>query len=730
MTEQTNEFTIENISRRNFLKVSTIGASAFALQCTIPLSFEAMAEESGTPRLNLFVAIEEDQSITITCHRSEMGQGIRTSIAQVIADELDADWNFVKITQALGDKSYGNQNTDGSKSIRAYFKYLREFGASAKLMLRQAAAQAWNLPLSEISASNHQVMHASGKTLSYGQLAKLAALQPIPSNDTLTLKTPAEFKYIGKGFRSLDIDDMTSGKAIYGQDIAIPNMVYACLKRTPVMGGFIASLDSKKAKQVSGVLDVIEIKGQPFPSLFNPLASVAVIATNTWAALKGVESLDITWGASEYNNYDSTKEANQTTKNISKAKAKQVTKLNPAQLTDEKNLLQVEATYTLPYLAHAPMEPPAATAMIHPDGKCEIWSCVQAPQAVQRHVSKALGIKPEDVIVHVTLLGGAFGRKAQPDFVVEAALLAKLLNKPVKVVWSREDDIQHDYYHAASVMNHSAKVSPSAEIKSWVSKIGFTPIQSLWNIKKNQPANFEIAGIRRNGFSAENLITKVINTPASTRIGWLRSVANIQHGFSIGCFMDEISVASQIDCKALWLKTLDEQANSQKMKRVIEDVTQNANWAARQNLPEGEALGLAAHHSFESEVAVVSHVKVEGKQLKILKVYISADVGTVVNIDRVKAQMEGAVIFGLSIALHNEISFKDGKVEQTNFHDYPILRLHECPEIEVSIIDSQDVPGGVGEPGVPPVAPSVANAIFAATKVRPRELPLSKTYNI
>ncbi|MER2491295.1 molybdopterin cofactor-binding domain-containing protein [Catenovulum sediminis] len=721
---------IQNISRRKFLKGTGATLACFTLQCNIGFSANASEPSQKTKQaLNLFVSIDKNNQVVLTCHRSEMGQGIRTSIAQIIADELEADWQYVQVTQAVGDKKYGNQNTDGSKSIRSFYQPLRVLGASAKFMLQQAAAQVWQVPIEECIALNHKVTHSSGQSLSYGELAQLAAKQSVPDTQVIKLKNKDEFKYIGKGLMSLDMEHFVNGSSVYGQDIHLPNMLYACLKRCPVMSGKIASFNAHAATQITGVEQIIEIEGQPLPAHFNPVASVAVLAKNTWAAMKGVKALDVKWQSTEYDDYDSEKTLLEKQNQIKHDDSKQVSLVKTEQTTPA-DLFTHEAIYTLPYIAHAPMEPPAATAMFHTDGSVEIWSCVQAPQAVQRKVSQVLAIDVSKVKVNVTLLGGAFGRKAQIDFTVEAVLLAQKAQRPVKVVWDREDDIQNDYYHTSSVQLHHAKLSTEKGLFDWQTKSCFTPIQSLWNIKKEHAQGFEMRDIIRKNFNIPSMKTESVARPAQTRIGWLRSVANIQHGFSTGCFMDEVAEKLNIDIQQHWQTILEGKKENQGLQNVIHQVCKNAHWTARKSLPSDEGLGLAAHRSFASDIAIISHVKVIENKLTIKKVYCCADVGTVVNIDRVKAQMEGAVIFGLSIALHNKISFKNGRVTQSNFHDYPVLRMHETPEIEVHIVDSDAPPGGVGEPGLPPLAPSVCNAIYATTGKRYRQLPLKQFFSV
>lgn len=544
-------FEIQNISRRQFIKGSSATAVAFSLHCNLPLHALTIAEQAMAQTdsaLNLFVDIAKDNTLTITCHRSEMGQGIRTSVAQIIADELEADWQYVQVKQAIGDKAYGDQNTDGSKSIRRFLMPLRQMGASAQYMLKQAAASYWNVDIEKCVAKKHYIhLTDTDKKLSFGALAELAAKQTVPDKKQLKLKNPDQFNYIGKGIKSVDLNQMIDGQAVYGQDIQLPDMLYACLKRAPVMGSQVKSFNQAEVKKIPGVLDAFTMGSHTFPTTFNPLSSVAVIATNTWAAQKALSVANVQWSNSHYSQYNSAQDVIDKQQKVENERGKKQANYNNKQ-PKPSDLTELTATYTLPYLAHASMEPPAATAMFHQDGRCEIWACVQSPQAVQQKIAQTLQLPLDKVVINMTLLGGAFGRKAQHDFVVEAALIAKKMGQAVKVIWSREDDIQHDFYHSNSVIHHKAQISQTQGLYSWDTHVAFSPIQSLWNINKDLPnTNFELRDIIRHNFNIDKMQTFAYSSPAQTRIGWLRSVANIQNAFSIGCFMDEVAHTLKVD---------------------------------------------------------------------------------------------------------------------------------------------------------------------------------------
>ncbi len=753
---------ISNVSRRNFIKTMGFTGGGLVLGTSLlgcssgsePDALPELIATQGTPReLDVFVQIGEDNLVYITAHRSEMGQGIRTGLPQIVADELEADWDKVRIIQALGDKKYGSQNTDGSRSVRRFYTRMREAGASARQMLVQAAANAWRVPVAECLAINHQVIHqSSNRALSYGKLAKLASGLAVPDPKTLKLKAKSDFKYIGKPITIVDLPDMVVGKSQYGIDTQIPGMVYASIERCPVIGGSVKKFDSTTAKSLPGVLDIIEIKGKDAPPLFHALPGVAVIASNTWSAINARKKLQIDWELGENQTHDSKKYLEQLKTSVQengdiireRGSVNSVWKTNPEQIT---------ATYSTSYLSHAPMEPPAATVWFH-DEICEVWACVQDPQGTHQTVAQELGLKPENIKVNVTLLGGAFGRKSKPDFVVEAALLAQQLGKPVKVTWTREDDIQFDYYHATSAQYYQAALNEKGGVEAWLQRSAFPSISSTFSPDSKGPADFELGlGFGDVPFDIENLCCEKLPAKSHIRIGWLRSVSNIHHAFGVGSFVDEVAHLTKKNSKQMWLELIGKDRrvdlekegyqfkygnygeslekfpiDTSRYKNVIELVTRKAGWD--KTLPKGEAWGLSAHRSFLTYVAVATRVKVNNGQLQIKEIHCAADCGTVVNPDRVSAQMEGAMIFGMSLALFGDIQVEAGAVKQSNFHDYQMLRMNQCPDINVHLVESDEVPAGVGEPGVPPVAPSIANAIFAATGKRIRDLPLNKSIKV
>src|SRR5882672_1801907 len=507
----------------------------------------------------VFVAIGTDGSVTITCHRQEMGQGVRTSLPMVVADELDADWSRVRVRQAQGDETrFGNQDTDGSRSVRHFFAPMRRCGAAARTMLEQAAAAQWGVPVTEVAASHHEVVHRStNRKLGYGALALAASRLPVPGRDTLRLKAPAQFRYIGKGnVKIVDGADIVAGRGMYGIDTRLDGLLYAVVARPAVYGGKVVSHDASAALKVPGVVRVIEIPGTPPPSEFQPLGGIAVVATNTWAAIQGRNALKIQWDDGSNASYDSS-----TYKAALESAARKPGKV----VRDDGNAAaamasaarRVQAEYYIPHLAQAPMEPPAATARIV-DGRCDVWAAVQAPQATRDRVSKRLGLPLDHVTVNVTLLGGGFGRKSKPDFAVEAALLSKAMDgKPVKVTWTREDDVQHSYYHTVSVEHLEAGLDASGKPVAWLHRSIAPAIAALFgpDPKHEQPSELGM-GLVNVPFAVPNLRIENPEAAVHTRVGWYRSVSNIPHAFAIQSFVAELAAAAKRDPKDYLLELI------------------------------------------------------------------------------------------------------------------------------------------------------------------------------
>jgi isoquinoline 1-oxidoreductase beta subunit len=750
---------VANVSRRGFLQgVAALGGLVLAVG--FPSATRGADEKKygadGMPNGWVddplaFVSIAEDGTVTIVCHRSEMGQGVRTGMPMIVAEELEADWKRVRVAQALGDeKKFGNQDTDGSRSTRHFFEPMRRCGAAARTMLEAAAAERWKVPVGEVAAKNHEVVHkATGRRLKYGELAKAAAMQPVPARDTVKLKDPKTFRYIGKGqLKLVDGNDIVTGKAQYGIDTRLDGMLYAVVARPPVFGGKVASFDPAEALKVPGVEKVVQIEDTPLPAHFNPVGGVAVLARNTWAAMQGRKALKITWDDGPNASYDSTAYKASLEESARKP-GKVVRNDGDYDAASGSAAKRLSAEYYVPHLAHATMEPPAAAARIV-NGKCEVWGCFQSPQAARDLVAKRLGMSADDVTVHVTLLGGGFGRKSKCDYGIEAAVLSKAVDgKPVKVTWTRDDDLHNSYYHTVSVEHLEAGVDAKGKPVAWLHRSVAPTIISTFDPTAKNEAALELGmGVINVPFAIPNVRIENPEAIAHTRIGWFRSVSNIPHAFAVQSFVAELAAAAGRDQKDYLLEvigparqvspdTLGDTWNhgesperypvdTGRLRRVIETAARAAGWGRK--LPKGHGLGIAGHYSFVSYVATVVEVAVDDKgTLTIPRVDVAVDCGATVNPDRVRAQMEGACVMGVGVATLGEISFKDGRVEQNNFDSYQVTRMDAAPrEIRVHIVpgDYAKPLGGVGEPGVPPIPPALCNAIFAATGKRIRRLPI------
>jgi isoquinoline 1-oxidoreductase beta subunit len=701
----------------------------------------------------VFVSIAPDGIVTIVSSRSEMGTGVRTSLPMIVADEMEADWTKVRVSQAPGDEGkYGNQDTDGSRSTRHFLIPMRQVGAAARMMLEAAAARRWNVAVSQVKAVNHEVINtANGQKLGYGELAAEAAAQPVADGATLKLKDPKDFRYIGKGRVGIvDLHDITTGKAMYGIDTRLPGMKYAVIARPPVTGGKVVSFDATDALKVSGVEKVIEVKGWPWPSKFQPLGGVAVIARNTGAAIKGRAALKVVWEDGPNAVYDSAtyRQEIEAAARLPGAVVRNQGDVDAALKSAAK---VVVGEYYLPHLAHASMETPVATAHVA-DGKAEIWAPVQSPQGTRDDVAKSLGMSPDDVTVNVTLLGGGFGRKSKCDFAIEAALISKAIGAPVKVQWTREDDIHHDFVHTVSAERIEAGLDASGKVIAWRHRsVAPTIISTFAAGAKHQPQLELGMGLVDMPFDIANVRCENPDATAYTRIGWFRSVSNIPRAFAVQTMVAEIAAATGRDPKDMLLQLIGPDRlvdigagakdlwdygeplasypiDAGRLRRVVELVADKGGWG--RSMPKGHGLGIAVHRSFVSYVATIVEVAVDAKGvLTVPRVDTAIDCGTFVNPERIQSQVEGAAIMGLSLARHGEISFKAGRVVQSNFDDFKVARIDEAPLVtNVYIMPAgPDVPpGGVGEPGLPPFAPALCNAIFAATGKRIRSLPIGK----
>jgi len=753
----TEKITIENVSRRNFL-YGMLATSAFVV-CARTSPLLAKAAGNGAPGLaastpssiggtafhpGVFVGIHTDGMVYIVAHRSEMGNGVRTSLPRILADELDADWSRVTVLQADGDTVYGSQDTDGSHSVREFFDVLREAGATARLMLVRAAAQQWGVPESQCVADPVHVVSDknSSRKLGYGELATLAAKLPVPKKEELQFKSPQQWRYIGKPAPGYDVAEICSGKPLFGMDVRVDGMLYAAIAHPPVLGGKVKSVDDSAALKVIGVKKTMAIDPFKPPHAFQPLGGVAVIADNTFAAFKGRKNLKIEWdngSNAAYNSADYKKELQQTARQPGKV----VHTIGDPDAEFAKGGKIVEAEYFAPHLAHASMEPPVAVADVQGE-KVTVWSPTQDPQGVQEQVAKALGVKKENVTCHVTFLGGGFGRKSKPDYAVEAAVLSQKTGKPVKVIWSREDDIKFDYYHSVAAMYLKAALDDGGKPKAWLQRSVFPPIGSTFDTNTVYGGAGEMSmGWNVVPFDVPNFRSENGKAVAHVRIGWLRSVANIYHAFAVQSFANELAYAANRDPYDYLLglmgngRTIDagQQADMAakypydiaRLRHVTELAAEKANWG-KKKFGKGTGMGIAVHRSFFTYVASVVEVEVDDQgTIRIPRVTTAVDAGVVANPEMVRQQFEGAAVFGTSIARTGEITATGGAVDQSNFYDYPVARMNDSPrQVDIHIVESSAPPAGVGEPGVPPFVPALCNAVFAATGKRVRELPLAR----
>ncbi len=741
-----NRSEIFRASRRDFLKIGSLAAGGFVLgvnfQCSGPKG------ELLTFAPNVFVSIGSDNIVTILAHRSEMGTGIRTSLPMIVADELGADWSLVKIVQAEGDEDkYGNQNTDGSFSVRMFYEPMKKAGATARQMLVQAAAKEWGVEPSECDTENsHVVLKGGSRKIPFGDLVAQIQAMEIPKPADVTMKEFSSYKLVGTGVPIYDVKDIATGKAVFGADVNLPNMLIAVVRRSPVVGAKVVSFDGEKALAVPGVKKVVKIDGPGLPAgLDKPLEGIAVLAENTWAAIKGSEALEIEWDLGPNQTYNSAVQLREMLKSTGTngTVKRQRGNFSQAKASSGKVL---EKTYLAPFYAHSTIEPPAAIADVKADGSVEIWAPSQHPQWARGAVAGALGVELSQVRLNVTLLGGGFGRKSKPDYVVEAALLSKAVGVPVRVQWTRACDLHHDFYHSHSAQRIVATLDGTGNLTGWNHHTVFPAIGSTNS--PTPPSDGELdLGCRDFPYDVPNIRIESHESTAHTRIGWLRSVSNIHHAFAICSMLDEIAEARGVDPVDQAIQLLGEDRdiafsgemvgdygnygeaigdfpwNTGRMKKVIETVAEKSNW--KQNLAAGKAVGFAAHKSFLTYVACVVTVEKDAAgNLVIPEVHYAVDCGIGVNTDRIRSQFEGGAQFATSLATTSAITLENGRVKQNNFDTYQIIRMPQAPKkIHVHIVPSMEKPTGVGEPPVPPFISALANAVYKLTGKRNYELP-------
>jgi isoquinoline 1-oxidoreductase beta subunit len=701
------------LRRREFIKVTTSAGAGLALSFHLPWGEKlvALAQERESPFApNAWLRIDKDGTVTIIVAKSEMGQGVRTALPMIVAEELDADWSKVIVEQAIADKKYGSMGTGGSTSVRTSWEKLRTAGATARAMLVTAAAQTWGVPESTCRTENGMVIHTqSGRKLAYAELTQTAAKVPVP--ERVTLKYPKDFRIIGKRMPRVDTPGKVDGSAKFGIDIRIPGMLYASVAMCPVFGGKVKAYQDQKALSVPGVKKVVRIDD-----------GVAVVAESTWAAFQGRDALQITWdeGPNVQLSSESIREMFIDAAKRPGAVAQKEGDCDAALSTAAK---RIDAVYEVPFLAHATMEPMNCVADVRKD-RCEIWVSTQDPQGFQGKACEITGLPEDKVIVHTTLLGGGFGRRHEPDVLAHAVQVSKAIDAPVKVTWTREDDMMHDWYRPASYHMLSGGLDESGNLVAFRHKIIAPSIsESKWpGSARNGLDEGAVEGAVRLPYSIPNFLVEYVMANTPVPLTWWRSVYPSQNVFAVESFMDELAYAAGKDPFESRRSLVTKMP---RMKKAMELAAEKAGWG--RPLPKGHALGIALSPPafFVTPVVQIAEVSVgTDKRVKLHRVVCSIDCGIAVNPDSIEAQMESGFVYGVTAALNGKVTLKKGRVEQENFDDYPILAIDEMPVVQTVIVESSEPPSGTGEPGVPAAAPAVVNAIFAATGQRVRTLPI------
>ncbi|HEX9020583.1 MAG TPA: xanthine dehydrogenase family protein molybdopterin-binding subunit [Nitrospirota bacterium] len=704
-----------DLTRRQFLKMTGAGlVIAVASTATGYRLLSAKELEGAAFQPNVWLRVAPDNSVTITVNKSEMGQGVYTSLPMIVADELDADWKNVRMGpapagDAYKDPDWGTQATGGSSSIRHMYEPLRKAGAAAREMMLTAAAREWKVPVRECAADLGKVRHLkSNRTLTYGRLAAPASKLKVPQNPAL--KKEKQFRYIGKELARLDMHDKTNGRADFGIDSFVPGMLYAAISRPPAYGAELASSNKEAAQGVPGVRAVVPVHG-----------GMAVCADTIDAAWKGRDALKADWQNAKHPAMSNESlEADFTGRLTSGG----IIARNDG---DAKSALdsaaqKVEAVYTLPFLSHATMEPMNCTVDVRKDG-CDIWIPTQNQSGTLKMAQDLTGLKPEQIRVHTTLLGGGFGRRFERDFLEEALLLSISTKKPVKLVWKREEDMQNDFYRPMNVSRIQGAIDAGGKVTAWSHKIVCPSIfaRVFPDSMKDGIDNAAVEGVKNLEYEIPNVSVEYVRFDTPVPVGFWRSVGSSHNAFTVESFVDELAHAAKKDPLEFRLGLLK---NHPRAKKVLEVAAEKAGWGKPP--ARGQARGIAYHLSFGSYVAEVAEVSVEKKtgSIKVHKVTCAVDCGSTVNPAIVSAQMMGGLTMGLSAALKEKIEIANGGIKSENFADYELLRMSEAPDVDVHIVKSGEKLGGIGEPGVPPAAPAVANAVFAATGARIRRLPM------
>ncbi len=702
---------VKKMDRREFIKISSTAGSGLILGFYLPNKLQGKSLESKIFQPNAWINVQPDNYVKIMVGKSEMGQGVITSLPMIIAEEMDLDWSKVIVEKAPADRSkYGSQMTGGSNSISSSFMKLRKAGATAREMLVTAASEYWGVPENECTTNSSKVFHEkTNKKISYGELATKAGQQLIPKNPTL--KNSKNFSIIGKNMSRKDTLPKINGTAEFALDIKLDGMVYATVVHSPIFGGKVISFEKNSLDGINGILDVFEIE-----------SGIAIVGDNTWTVLKAARKIKINWSEGEAKGVNT----NQITEELMKASKKRggvVRKEGNVKraLKSSENIL--EAIYQSPFQAHATMEPMSCTISVE-ETKCQIWVGTQNPNGALKTVSKLTGLKKEQIEVNVTYLGGGFGRRSSNDFVKESVEIANIVKKPIKLTWSRQEDMQNDYYRPASLHVMKGAIDQKKNLTVWKHRITapsilFSQLVTIPFPFKEKLDLISTEGAKHIPYQIPNMQVDYQMTKTDIPLGFWRSVYSSQNAFANECFVDELAEKAGKDPINFRLELLPENSRD---ASVIELVADRSGWKSFSNGPIYQ--GFSSHKSFGTWVAQVARVSVENNQIKVHEVHCAVDCGLVINPNIVKTQISSAIIYGLSATLKSKITIDDGKVVESNFDDFDVIRMDETPKIKVYLVDSDKPPKGVGEPGLPPIAPAVTNAVYAATGKRFRQLPI------
>ncbi|PYQ08336.1 MAG: hypothetical protein DMF83_06880 [Acidobacteria bacterium] len=722
-------------TRRAFLKTGAAGGAALVVG--FRFSIDALAQEAQEKKkpspFDAWIHIDKSGTVTLITAKSEMGQGALTAMPMILAEELEVDWNGVRVEQAPTDPSIYDHGTGGSGSVAGSWLPLRQAGAAAREMLVRAAATAWNVEPATCRAEKGFIVHGPRRRrLAYGELVEAASKLPIPDFNKVPLKNPDDFHIVGQSIARTDIPSKVDGSARFGIDVRVPGLLYAVVARCPTFGGKAARFDATKAKAIAGVRHVLEIPAVGAGA--HTAGGIAVVADSTWAAMQGRQALQIDWDHGPHAS-ESSQTLRQASETIAAQPGKVVRNEGDAAATLVGAEQKVDAVYELPFQAHATMEPMNCTVDIRAD-RAEAWSPTQAPDWTRSAIAQVTGLPPPSINVHTTLMGGGFGRRYQADFVVEAAQVGKAVGAPVQLLWTREDDMRHDFYRPFAYHRLSGAVDAKGNAVAWHHRIVSTSIRSFWDPPDRvKPEASEIGGAVDLAYAVPNLRVEYAPVPSGVPVAWWRSVEASLNAFVVEGFIDELAAAAKADPLAFRQRLLAEPRmikqppdsesalDTRRFKGVLDLAAAKAGWGSP--LPAGRGRGIACAFSFDSYVAEVAEVSVDKAGLPhVHRVVCAVDCGRAVNPDGVRAQVESAVVYGLSAALKGAITIAGGRAEQSNFHDFEVMRIQEMPVVEVHLVASTERPTGIGEPGLPPAAPAVANAIFAATGKRLRRLPI------